>query len=269
MHIIRVFSLKNIGTIPENLKQFQDDVFSMTQFMSILGDCVNAMDRGLGLEKICIGIRRQLREAGCRTNGLTLEDGVRTRNIPGDNIIAEMASKVTTIDDDFEKLSKQFQEALSQKDETEFIKKCADFHFDFVRVHPFTDANGRTSRILLSMMLATKNYMLPSLYSTTYEKCAFYERSNTALEGDYSTIEHDLFERLGHFYPLVMPRLEKQQNEVSSSLVQDGVGIEDIEDISNGVSAQERIDGINGMKVLTEQVQHKDKVVSTEQGERQ
>lgn len=242
------------------MKEFQDDVFSMTQFMSILGDCVNAIDRGLGLEKICIGIRRHLRECGCRTNGLPIEEGVRTRDIPGTNIIGEMASKVTTIDDDFEKLSKQFQEALSQKDETEFIKRCADFHFDFVRVHPFTDANGRTSRILLSMMMATKNYMLPSLYSTTYEKCTFYERSNTALEGDYSTIEHDMFERLGHFYPLIMPRLEKQKNEVSSSLGQEGVGIEAIEAINNSVAAQERIDGIKGMKMLTEPIQQNDKV---------
>lgn len=34
------------------------------------------------------------------------------------------------------------------KPEEEIIKKIADFHFDFLWIHPFVDGNGRTARIM-------------------------------------------------------------------------------------------------------------------------
>lgn len=241
----------------------------MTQFMSCLSDCVKAMDMGMGLEGICKGIRTQMVLSKCRTNGRPLEIGIRTINLSNSgDFIGDMSSKISTINEDFGNLSQQFQQTLSEEDEMEFIKKCADFHFDFTKVHPFTDANGRTSRVLMSMMLATRNYMLPSLYSTVYDKDMFYKRSNTAIKGDYSTIEQDVFERLGHFYPLVMPKIEKVQPDQSIPLKPNSVGIDDLEINSNGVGAQERIEGIVGMKKLAEKVRAKDKESLTEQREK-
>ena len=250
---------REYGSIKRYFKAFQDDVYSMTQFMSGLSSCLQAINQGMDLERICRGVRKQLGRANCRNNGASWEVGIRTQDLRNSgDFIGETSSRATTVREDFGKLSEQFKEALAEEDDIEFIKKCADFHFDFTRVHPFTDANGRTSRILMSMMLATRNYMLPSLYTTVYEKQVLYERSNTALEGDYSTIEQDVFERLGHFYPLILPRIEKEQDGSATLLNQDSVGIDELENISNSVNAQEKEEGINDMKKLAEKSQAKD-----------
>lgn len=41
-----------------------------------------------------------------------------------------------------------FQKQIGLIGKTEIIKRIADFHFDFLQIHPFVDGNGRTSRIL-------------------------------------------------------------------------------------------------------------------------
>ena len=64
----------------------------------------------------------------------------------------------------FQKMSERFTEILDIQDDEEFVKRCADFHFDFLQMHPYTDGNGRTARTLLSLMLASHNILMPSLY---------------------------------------------------------------------------------------------------------
>lgn len=233
----------------ENLKLFKEDAFAMTKMTKILADCLMAMKNHKDLDVICRGIRTALGKTRARTD-YKWESGVRTINLANDNDFISNSSKIDTLNDDYNKLREQYQEVLAEEDETEFIKKCADFHFDFTRVHPFSDGNGRTSRILLSMMLATRNIMLPSLYTGTIDKFEFYTKSNTALEGDYSTIEQELFERLGHFYPLVMPRIDSKQANQE-------VNINDMEVNFEGIGAQERNEAIPGVKELSENAKEK------------
>lgn len=86
-------------------------------------------------------------------------------------------------------MNKRFKEIMQIDESFDFIKAVADFHFDFLKIHPFTDGNGRTSRSLLILMLASKNILVPSLYLTSEQKDNFYFKSNKALNGDYSVIE--------------------------------------------------------------------------------
>ena len=109
----------------------------------------------------------------------------------------------------FDDLCIQFEESLNEEDMECFIRKCADFYFDFLKVCPFGKENDKISMVLLTIMLATRNIMLPILYNDTYEKDEFFENSGIFVSDDYSVIEQYLFEKLACYYPSVMLPLPK------------------------------------------------------------
>ncbi len=45
---------------------------------------------------------------------------------------------------------KNFYADLPEKDAANAIKLAAWTHAEFVRIHPFTDGNGRTSRLIMN-----------------------------------------------------------------------------------------------------------------------
>ena len=53
---------------------------------------------------------------------------------------------------------KQFIEWLESQKETHSVKIAADAHFRFVSIHPFIDGNGRTSRLLMNLVLILNSY---------------------------------------------------------------------------------------------------------------
>jgi Fic family protein len=55
---------------------------------------------------------------------------------------------------------KYFFETLSQKEkEMDPIELAAYTHAEFVKIHPFTDGNGRTSRLIMNYQLIKKGYL--------------------------------------------------------------------------------------------------------------
>ena len=58
---------------------------------------------------------------------------------------------------------KNFYVELSQKNELNGIELAAWTHAEFVRIHPFLDGNGRTSRLLMNYQLLSKGFLPVSI----------------------------------------------------------------------------------------------------------
>lgn len=74
----------------------------------------------------------------------------------------------------------QFMAAFRQKeaDEVHPVLIAAYLHDELVRIHPFIDGNGRTSRLLMNLYLLRSGYAPVTLKGTTEAKLDYY----TALE---------------------------------------------------------------------------------------
>jgi len=77
------------------------------------------------------------------------------------------------------------------------VERAARVHADFVKIHPFVDGNGRTSRLLMNLELMKDGF--PPVILPVESRLEYYETLDTAhTEGDYSaflaliakTVEH-------------------------------------------------------------------------------
>ena len=66
------------------------------------------------------------------------------------------------------------------------IPACAAVHALLLQIHPFSDGNGRSSRVLLNAMLMRRGY-LPCVI-TEDRRQAYIEALNTAWEGDLTAL---------------------------------------------------------------------------------
>lgn len=56
------------------------------------------------------------------------------------------------------KLMRNFVNWLQSQQETHPVQVAADAHFKFVSIHPFVDGNGRTTRLLMNLILILNGY---------------------------------------------------------------------------------------------------------------
>jgi Fic family protein len=69
---------------------------------------------------------------------------------------------------------------------------AAYLHDELVKIHPFIDGNGRTSRLLMNLYLLSKGYTITSLKADNEAKQAYY----TALEQSHVENNHEPFNLL-------------------------------------------------------------------------
>ena len=63
------------------------------------------------------------------------------------------------------------------------VVRAAKLHVDFVKIHPFTDGNGRTARLLLNLELLKAGF--PAIVLPVERRLAYYEALDAAhMEGD-------------------------------------------------------------------------------------
>ena len=67
---------------------------------------------------------------------------------------------------------------------------AAYLHDELVRIHPFIDGNGRTSRLLMNLYLLRIGYTLVSLKGSNDEKIAYYK----ALEASHTEKQPEVFQ---------------------------------------------------------------------------
>jgi len=65
---------------------------------------------------------------------------------------------------------------------TNHIILAADFHYKFIRIHPFDDSNGRTARIIMNFILLKYGY--PPVVIKTYDKANYFSALQLADTGN-------------------------------------------------------------------------------------
>lgn len=64
------------------------------------------------------------------------------------------------------------------------VERAARVHVDFVKIHPFVDGNGRTSRLLMNLELMKAGF--PPVVFKTADRLAYYQALESACtDGDY------------------------------------------------------------------------------------
>ena len=90
-----------------------------------------------------------------------------------------------------EKLMEDFMLAFQrmEKENVHPVIIAAYLHDELVRIHPFIDGNGRTSRLLMNLYLLQKGYTIVTLKSDNDTKLRYYK----ALASSHTEQQHDDF----------------------------------------------------------------------------
>ena len=189
------------------LEKFKKDLWNCSRIIQDSINVLEMMKQDVSLMDVCRKISELMKAVDTRSNGLDFN--IRDRDLKefGNSF---SVIPVKNLPKAIKLLNKEYKDAMRETDETEFIKKCANLHYDFLKTHPFSDGNGRISRLMLTIMLASHNILMPSLYTNYHEKNYFYRKDDAVRNGDYSEIQARLFDRIGHFIPLVLNRMEPQ-----------------------------------------------------------
>lgn len=78
----------------------------------------------------------------------------------------------SSLPEHIEQLMNWFQLA---KDRLHPVELAAEFHFRFVFIHPFSDGNGRSARLLMNFVLMSYGYPPAIVKSTNVQRLRYYE----------------------------------------------------------------------------------------------
>lgn len=73
------------------------------------------------------------------------------------------------------KMEKLVQWYHEQKDQLHPIELAAQFHFQFVYIHPFSDGNGRTARLLMNLILMNDGFPPAIVKAANDARLKYYE----------------------------------------------------------------------------------------------
>lgn len=114
-------------------------------------------------------------------HGIDRENAGRYRNVPvmisGST---HMPPQPFLIEKQMEDFIIKFQQM--EKDKVHTVLIAAYLHDELVRIHPFIDGNGRTSRLLMNLYLLRNGYTLITLKGSNEAKISYYralEKSHT------------------------------------------------------------------------------------------
>ena len=131
--------------------------------------------------------------------------GIDDRNAGGFRTVNVILSGAEHVPPGFLNLQDEMGRFMSwYKDEgarLHVVERAARVHVDFVKIHPFADGNGRTSRLLMNLELMKGGF--PPVVFQTSERLAYYEALEAAcVKSDYGLFL-EMTERLvmGSFKP--------------------------------------------------------------------
>lgn len=124
-------------------------------------------------------------------HGIDRENAGRYRNVP------VMISGSTHIPPQPYLIEKQMEDFITkfqqmEKDKVHTVLIAAYLHDELVRIHPFIDGNGRTSRLLMNLYLLRNGYTLITLKGSNEAKINYYR----ALEKSHTENMPEYFQKL-------------------------------------------------------------------------
>jgi Fic family protein len=182
---------------------------------------------------LCIDIMQRIKE---NTSGIRTTPGTTLSSTSGDVIYTPPSGEEVIR----EKLS-NFEKFINEDDSLDPLIKMALMHYQFEAIHPFSDGNGRTGRILLLLYLKMENLLdVPAIYLSQYiiqNKSEYYKRLRFVTEkGDWeswimymldmieSTAQKGLI-RLKEIIELMHKMSEEIRNELPKAYTKDLVEI--------------------------------------------
>lgn len=103
------------------------------------------------------------------------------------NKVPKEVQNLNEVYEEIETLSKLINESESPNLLIKYIDKCVYLKCKLIKIHPFTDGNGRTCRALVNLLFKKVN--LPPIYINSKERQDYLKAMNLAVtEEDYSSI---------------------------------------------------------------------------------
>ena len=130
--------------------------------------------------KLCIELVQSIKQ---NTAGIRTTPGTALKNAKGETIYTPPTGEVIIKD----KL-KNLEDFINGDDDMDPLIKMALMHYQFEAIHPFSDGNGRTGRILLLLYLKIEKLLdTPAIYLSEYiigNKNAYYRKLRNVTEKD-------------------------------------------------------------------------------------
>jgi Fic family protein len=127
---------------------------------------------------LCIDIMQLIKE---NTSSVRTTTGTTLSNTSGDVIYTPPSGENV-----IRKKLSNFEKFINEDDSLDPLIKMALMHYQFEAIHPFSDGNGRTGRILLLLYLKMKNLLdIPAIYLSQYiiqNKSEYYKRLRLVTE---------------------------------------------------------------------------------------
>lgn len=129
----------------------------------------------------------------------------RTKSLGKSKYIIGTNYNAERITEEMNKLNTEFKRLKSNDNIEDYIRGCADIFQKFLMIHPFMDGNGRTSRIMLMVILAQRNIFIPNIYDTYLErdKNSMFMRfgDEVAINGNFKLFQDYLLARVQRYNP--------------------------------------------------------------------
>ena len=121
-------------------------------------------------------------------HGIDRENAGKYRNVP---VLISGSTHIPPQPYLLEKLMEDFIREFHrmEKDEIHPVVIAAYLHDELVRIHPFIDGNGRTSRLLMNLYLLRKGYVIVTLKGDNETKLRYYR----SLEHSHMDGQHNNF----------------------------------------------------------------------------
>ncbi len=98
------------------------------------------------------------------------------------------------VPDKMEELYRQLEEWQTQNQHP--VEIAAKLHFELVKIHPFVDGNGRTSRLVMSFWLMQNGYTIANLSGADADKLRYYNvLEEASTQGNLEPFKTLIYER--------------------------------------------------------------------------
>ncbi len=90
--------------------------------------------------------------------------------LKNDSDFFKVTSKPQFINEEMDNLNKEYNNLKRITNIEEYLNQAIIIFQKFVKIHPYKDGNGRTSRFLLDIMLLNRDILPPILYNSNYDR---------------------------------------------------------------------------------------------------